>query len=453
VKIEQPTSDEPATVLDEIAGRLVTKTGAGGKVTVLANMANLETVLRQHPETRDCVARNDFSGDDYLMVPIPGTEEAEKPAQFEPRPLEDHDYLAVVLWLQRSFPWFANVAKATVCDAVDAVCAAKHFDPLKDYAERCAAGWDGEYRTQDLFAKYFIATEQSVYTDELGEIAMMALVLRALHPGAHQRIVPVLQGPQGIGKSSGLAALCPRPEWFSDSLPPLRTKDAQDHVRRHFVIELGEMDVARKSEVEELKAFLTRTHETFRAAYGRKERTHRRRCMFWGTTNDQQYLRDTTGNDRFFPVAIESVDIEAIKRDRDQLIGEAANLLRECRREGRNWWELSDDARSKLELSREQAEVADPWMEIIAAAIDGLEEVCAGQLMDEYIRVKKPDGKVQVTARKGIGKPIQSRTPHDGRRVSAILRKLGWVKKGVMPHSSPWPRTTRYVPGDRAHGQ
>lgn len=451
VKLERPTADEEAACLDDIRQQLVTKRGANGKLTVLANIANLETVLRRHPETRDCFARNDFSGDDYLMVPIPGTEDAEKLKAFEPRPLEDHDYLAVILWLQRSFPWFANVAKALVCDAVDAVCAANRFDPLQDWVERCAATWDGEYRTQDLFVRYFIAAEQNAYTDALGEIAMMALVLRALDPGAHQPIVPVLQGSQGIGKSSGLAALCPRPEWFSDSLPALRTKDAQDHVRRHWVIELGEMDVARKSEVEELKAFLTRPHDTFRAAYGRKERTHPRRCMFWGTTNDQQYLRDNTGNDRFFPVVIERVDVEAMKRDRDQLVGEAVHLLREFEREGRNWWELSGEARSKLAKHRQQAEVADPWMGIIAAAIDGLDEVCTGQLMDEQVRIMQRDGTEGFTTKRGIGKPIQSRTPHDGRRIASILQKLGWVPDGRMPHGSPWPRTMRYVPGDRRH--
>ena len=134
-----------------------------------------------------------------------------------------------------------------------------------------------------------------------------------------------------------------------------------------------------------------------------------------------------------------------------QLVGEAVYLLREFKRKGRNWWELSGEERSKLAEHRQQAEVADPWMGIIAAVIDGLDEVCAGQLMDEHVRIKQRDGTEKFTNKRGIGKPIQSRTPHDGRRIASILQKLGWVPDGRMPHGSPWPRTMRYVPGDHRH--
>lgn len=442
-----PAAHDPRQeALQDLYRALMTRTTATGKEVVIDNAHNLSLILTMHPDIRDCFAFNNFNGYPFLMAPIPGGLCVESAESHEPRLLRDTDYTAVQRWVQASVPGFEKTNLQGVTKAVDETCEARRFDPLRNWVERCAKNWDGQYRTKDLFAKYFVADEQNAYSDELGEVTMMCLVLRALEPGAAQRLVPVLQGSQGIGKSRGLAALCPQEEWFTDELKNIGSKDTQDIIRLKFVVELGEMAVSKKTDRDALKAFLTRTHETFREAYGRRTQVFPRRCMFWGTTNEDSYLRDPTGNTRFYPIKIVSVDVEAIKRDRDLLIGEAVQLLRECRDQGRDWWELSPEARVHLEKAREDAEDAEPWLPIVAAFVDGLEEICAGMIMDDQWAPKTSENSGFGRLRLGLSIPKAQRTSHHARRISGILQKLGWRKDGQMPHDSANQRATRFVP-------
>jgi predicted P-loop ATPase len=443
--------DEHSEAVRSMHAHLMKVVNKDGEEKVVDNAENLGVVLSMHPDIRNCFAHNLFDGYSYVLAPIPGSFQ-DVDVNFEARMLDDTDYVAVQRWLQRSIPGLQRTPYQNVVRAVDEACMLGSFDPLRDWVEECAKNWDGQYRIEDLFRTYFVAGEQNAYSDDLGEIVMMGLVLRALQPGAPHRMIPVLQGAQGIGKSQGLAALCLKPEWFTDEVKNLGNKDTQDIIRKMFLVELGEMEVSRKTEREQLKAFLTRTHETFRRAYGRVDKLYPRRCMFWGTSNEDSYLRDTTGNDRFYPIKIARIDVAALKRDRDQLIGEAVHLLRECWEKGENWWELSDDSRGYLEQAREDAEDADPWLPIVAKFVEGLDEVCAGMLMDERgpIRTCGPVGKEGEELkfeRRGLGIPIDRRSPADARRVSSILQhKLGWRKDGLMPHDSRHPRTARFVP-------
>jgi predicted P-loop ATPase len=432
--------------LETLNSMLMKRTTEKGKEVIIDNAYNLSLVLTKHPDVQDCFGFNDFNGYPYLMAPILGGINCEGPDDFEPRLLRDTDYTAVQRWVQFSVSGFEKTSLQGITKAVDEACEARRFDLLRDWVERCAENWDKQYRTQELFAEYFVADEQTKYSDELGEIAMMCLVLRALDPGAAQRVVPVLQGAQGIGKSRGLAALCPQDEWFTDELKNIGSKDTQDIIRLKFLVELGEMAVSKKTDRDALKAFLTRTHETFREAYGRRTQVFPRRCMFWGTTNEDSYLRDTTGNTRFQPIKIVSVNVEAITRDRDQLIGEAVHLLREYWAKKQDWWEMSPEALALLEKAREGAEDADPWLPIIAAFVDSLDEVCAGMIMDERGPTSKTERGVASSGRPGLNIPNAQRTSYHARRISGILQKLGWRPDGLTPHNSAHPRVKRFVP-------
>lgn len=438
-------SDEYVQALQAMFDNLMTKLTSRGEVRVVDNAANLGVILSMHPDIKDCFAQNRLDGYSYLMAPIPGSLH-DRGTEFEPRMLHDTDYVAVQRWLQRSIPNLHRTSYQNVARAIDEACRAASFDPLLDWVNDCAKMWDGQQRAQDLFRKYFVAAEQNQYSDELGKVSMMGLVLRVLLPGAPHRMIPVLQGKQGMGKSQGLAALCRDPKWFTDEVKNLGAKDTQDIIRKMFLIELGEMEVSKKAEREQLKAFLTRTHETFRRAYGRNDELFPRRCMFWGTTNEDTYLRDTTGNDRFYPIRLASVDVEAIKRDRDQLIGEAVHLLRQCKAMGQDWWVLSPDARDHLEKAREEAEDFDPWLPIVSKFVDGLDEVCTGLIMENHWLPKKTENGGGGKARQGLDIPKAQRTAHLARRISGILQKLGWRKDGYMPHGSAYPRAIRFMP-------
>jgi predicted P-loop ATPase len=131
------------------------------------------------------------------------------------------------------------------------------------------------------------------------------------------------------------ATLAVMPEWFCDSVGDLRNKDSAIQLCGRWIIELAELNSIRGSvQVEAVKAYLSRTHDVFRPPYGRRAVTVPRQCVFLGTTNERQYLRDRTGNRRFWPVRCTSIDLEALERDRDQLWAEAVHAYLA----GEKWW-------------------------------------------------------------------------------------------------------------------
>lgn len=180
--------------------------------------------------------------------------------------------------------------------------------------------------------------------------------------------MPILEGRQGIGKSSAVAALFGR-EYFGDHLPDTGSKDAADYVRGKWCIEVAELDSVRRSAVESAKAFFSRQVERFRPAYGRNEIEYPRRNVFVGTTNSDNYLRDNTGNRRFWPIAVEGhTDVEAILRDRNQLWAEAyARYMAD-----EQWWLKSDGStpsRGSPSLSFDEASIMGqeigPWRDTV----------------------------------------------------------------------------------------
>ena len=166
-------------------------------------------------------------------------------------------------------------------------------------------------------------------------------VERALRPACKADHLLILEGAQGAGKSTAIRILC-GDAYFGDSLPKLDSKDAADYVRGKWIIELAELSSVSKTEVEHVKAFITRTEEKFRPAYRHNEIAYQRRCVFIGTTNRTDYLRDETGNRRFWPIKLEAVDVATIETDRDK-IWAAAKAIYDA---GEHW--LLTDAEALL---------------------------------------------------------------------------------------------------------
>lgn len=410
-----------------------------GEQKLIPNVSNVSKALALHPALRDLFRLDAFAQTYSLQLPVPGTQEADDLAAYEPRPLKDTDTTEIQIWLQDNIDGLAEIGLDKVEQAVRLACSRNAVDPLHDWAKWCAENWDEEPRLHLFHRNYVKAETWDKYAEELGIVSLLGVVCRILDPGARHRTVPVWQGSQGIGKSAGLAALCPRPEWFTDTLPDkLNDKDAAAVVIRMLIVELGEMTAMRKSEANELKSFLTRTSETFRPHYGKLPITAPRRCMFFGTTNDDAYLRDPTGHTRFYPIKIDSIDVEAIARDRDQLIGEAVHMMREITTDNesgedeRPWWHLSEEATAILEHNRAEAEVQDPWFGDVARFVDGLVEVCPGQIMDakSHVMTSRDDGYNVGPQRNGLGLSPAQRTSHNQARIETALKALGWRKDG-----------------------
>ena len=213
-------------------------------------------------------------------------------------------------------------------------------------------------------------------------------------------------GVQGVGKSAALRTLVPDPAWFAEDLSPLGTKDAAQDLCGKWIIEMAELSALRRGEVETVKAFISKRVDHYRPSYGRRAQDFALQCVFAGTTNEDQPLKDETGNRRFWPVAVGKIDLEALARDRDQLWAEAMHEFRA----GKPWF-LSAEAATQARDAQAQRLAGDVWEEVVAEYAAELTEVTVAELL--------------VGA---IEKPIGQWTKADEMRIAAILRRRGWTK-------------------------
>lgn len=177
----------------------------------------------------------------------------------------------------------------------------RSYHPIREFLE-ALPGWDQVQRLDTILIDY-LGADDNDYVRAVTRKTLCAAVMRVLNPGCKFDSMLVLNGPQGVGKSTLISRLAG--EWFSDSLNLGDTKDktAAEKLQGYWLLEIGELAGLRKAEVETLRSFLSRQNDIYRAAFGKRATPHQRQCIFFGTTNAESgYLRDTTGNRRFWPV-------------------------------------------------------------------------------------------------------------------------------------------------------
>ncbi len=251
-----------------------------------------------------------------------------------PRDWTDADDSRLVSWLQRRHD--LAIYPAITAPVVDILARQNTFDPVVDYLHGLT--WDKENR-EDWLTR-FLGVPDSRYARRVGMMWLIQGVARALDPGCKADCVLILEGNQGLRrKSSILAALATRAEFFREGLRDIDTKDTLLAMQAAWIIELREMASITNREVEAVKAFLDRQNDHYRAPYGRRSDDHPRRCIFAGTTNASKYLRDVTGARRFWPVACGETDLEGLEAVVDQLWAEAVHRYLA----GEQWWVEADD--------------------------------------------------------------------------------------------------------------
>ena len=193
-------------------------------------------------------------------------------------------------------------------DAVELamVSAARH--PVREYL--LGLRWDGTPRADSLFIEY-LGAEDTPYIRAVTRKALLGAVARIMEPGCKHDHVLVLIGPQGCRKSTTLSKLGKK--WFSDSLYTMAGKDAYEQLQGYWIIEMGEMAATKKADLEQIKQFVSKQTDSYRSAYARRTQEHPRQCAFFGTTNDDEFLRDATGGRRFWPVTV--TDVGRVKGD------------------------------------------------------------------------------------------------------------------------------------------
>ena len=258
----------------------------------------------------------------------------------------------------------ASWGKDDVSESVLTLAREKSFHPVRDYLANLT--WDGVPRVDDLLVRYAGAVD-SEYVRMVGAKTLIAAVRRVRKPGCKFDNVIVLEGSQGCGKSSFVKALVPNVEWFSDSpIGNTESKDAPLSLQGRWIIELGEMSVLSKSGVEALKAFVSSSIDHVRRPYGRLHEELRRQCVFIGTTNQDAYLKDQTGNRRFWPVGVGTMDIAALVADRDQLWAEAA-----AREVGEESLLLPQELWAAAAAEQGSRMPDDPWADKLRDWLDG----------------------------------------------------------------------------------
>lgn len=375
----------------------------------VANVANALTLIACHPEWQGVLGYNEFTQQRVVLKTIPG----QRGGDF-PRALMDEDYTAGQVWF--NYCGLPTITKDTVVAAMRKACRENTFDPQRGFLT--ALKWDGEERLGRWLTTY-CGVEFNAYTSEVGLRWPISGVARTFNPGCKADHMLVLEGTQGKRKSTALAALAGS-AWFSDSLPPMQTKDASSYLRGKWIIEVAELDAMRR-DVDAVKAFISRQVETYRPAYGREEVSEPRRCIFAGTTNKSDWQQDETGGRRFWPVKVGEIDVAGLERDRDQLWAEAVALYHQ----GERWWLEGDVAEVALtEASERRPE--DPWRSDIADIIENLNEVTTKQVLS------------------AMGVIPADMTPALSKRVARELVSMGWENGGRIT-SGEFKGAARYV--------
>lgn len=188
---------------------------------------------------------------------------------------------------------------AKLNDAIEQVSSDNAFHPIKLYLESLT--WDGVPRI-DTFLVDYMGAEDNAYTREAFRKMLLAAVTRIYEPGRKFDTALVFYSEQGVGKSTLIQRLSKG--WFNDSLTNLSGKESYEAIQFAWLVELAELSALRKSDIEAVKNFISKREDTYRGAYARRVKTHKRQCVFFGSTNDDEFLKDATGNRRFFPVEV-----------------------------------------------------------------------------------------------------------------------------------------------------
>lgn len=284
----------------------------------LGDERNVLLALRCAPELRDLVRFNEFAFQVEFARQPPW-----RHALLGSNWLETDDVMGTA-WLQEQHLKVRGTAVLANCITV--VAQDNSYHPVRQFFETLK--WDGVPRAARWVRDYLRASGDERYLAAIGQRFLVSAIARILKPGCQADHVLVLEGPQGIFKSSTARTLAMRPEWFAGSLPDIHSKDAALQLLGRWIIEISELRAIRNSQVEAVKNFITETRDTFRPPYGRRAAQFPRQCVFIATTNETEYLKDRTGNRRYWPVKCGRIDIEAIERDREQLWAEALELYR-----------------------------------------------------------------------------------------------------------------------------
>lgn len=389
------------------AGRPRFKCDDKGKI--LAVIENVVAAL-ECPQFCGFRIRHDSFRDELMISDV---------ADDEWRPFRDED--AVTLRMRLADSGFKPVGRELMRDALTKVGADEGFDSATEWLTKLPK-WDGVPRVRMSLSRYFGA-DDTPYARAVSAYLWTAMAGRVLEPGCKVDMVLVLFGEQGSGKSSGVMALVPDPMFFAELNLNDRDADMSRKIRAKLVIELGELRGLKTKDAESIKNIITSQYERWTPKYKEFESVYARRCVFIGTTNDDEFLGDPTGERRWLPVRVTGrVDVAAINADRDQLWAEAREIFLAS---GVAWREAEELARAEHAAFKER----DPWETRIHKWLH------EPSFDDKRAPVDRPLLQTVDILRGAIEfHEIKNISQREKRRVGRIMRDLGFEQKDVWDH-------------------
>lgn len=407
--------------------------------TPKSTIANVVLVLQNDDALRGAYGFNEFEQRETAVKPLPWDKKGER----YPRPLADSDDAQLRLYLERAY---GIIHRGSIADGLTVVLRGNSYHPIKDYLD--ALEWDGGERLDELFINVLGAPD-TAYTRAVTRKAFTAAVARIYRPGVKFDYVTTIIGEQGIGKSSTLARM--GGAWFSDSVTNVEGKEALESIQGSWIIELGEMAGLRKAEVEKVKAFVSKTEDRFRVAYGKRLEHFPRRCVFFATSNEDDPLRDATGNRRFWIVNTKGgepfVDFKEYLDDETvaQLWAEAKHRYEEGEALYLDSEKLERQARIIQDNHLEKDERLGLVGEYLARALPKNWEALDPYQRRSWLEVEDNVGTVERSRvclleiwAECLGKDPNNITRKDSFELGRMLKSLrGWTSTG-KPHRFKW---------------
>ena len=378
---------------------------------IMATLSNLAAVLSSPDACGERIAHDTFT--DQIMLADRASDKWSA--------LTETDFTRFRLKLERA--GFRPVAREMVRDVIKRVAVEHAFDLAVTWLR--SLEWDGEARLDTFYHRY-LGVAQSSYTAAVGRYTWTALAGRVLTPGCKADMVPVLVGAQGLGKSTAVEAMTPAEEFYGEISLGVRDADLARMMRGKLVLQISELQGLHSRDMEAIKAFISRPVDAWIPKYEEIERKYPRRCVFFGTTNDQEFLADTTGNRRWLPIAIGTVDVPGIKAIAPQLWAEGRELYL---REGVAWDQaqgLAAEVHADYCMSDAWEDILRPWLYTI----------------DDFTGEVPTDAGISTAdaLMRGLGYSARDIRRSDEMRMARLLRGVFGLRKVRARNSNLWRR-------------
>lgn len=385
---------------------------------ILPTLDNIASIIEKNPLWQGVIAQDEFTGQVVKLKAPPFS-------AGEVGEWSDMDDLRTTRWMEQRY--CVRPRKDMVMEAVLLVADQCRYHDVRSYLEGLAH--DGRPRVETWLSQY-CKVPDSPYVRLAGMKWLVQAVARIMQPGVKADSVLIFEGEQGLKKSTALKVLAGE-KWFTDAAFKLGDREGAMIMRGKWIVELAELDSFNKAESSEAKRFFTTPVDRYRTPYGKRPIDVPRMCVFGGTVNLDTYLKDETGNRRYWPVRVmDEIDAGALAVDRDQLWAEALALYRS----GMQWWPSSDE-RPLFELEQDARYEGDVYEAVIAKFVELVPKVTMEELLGQALKLD-----------------VSKWTPAEQRRVGKCMKSLGWVRERERKANAKGKRDWYYVRPEDAQG-